>query len=139
MKRSLDQEKTMRPALRHSFLRRRGATAVLAMLYLVLFSTLALGFYAATTTAVQVSNNDSQVSRAFLASESGLDFMRYHLAHVSIGAFSTDVTTELTNDLKDRLEPTPNMILSGNGTGLTVAASGTVFNIPAEPGKWIKL
>jgi hypothetical protein len=103
------------------------------MLYLVLFSTLALGFYAATTTAVQVSNNDSQVSRAFLASESGLDFMRYHLAHVSISAFSTDVTTELANDLKDRLEPT------GNMSGLTVGVSGTVINIPAEPNKYVKL
>jgi hypothetical protein len=133
MKRRLDQEKTMRPALRHSFLRRRGATAVLAMLYLVLFSTLALGFYAATTTAVQVSHNDSQVSRAFLSSESGLDFMRYHLARVSISPYSTDVTTELANDLKDRLEST------GNMPGLTIGVSGTVINIPAEPNKFIKL
>ena len=85
----LTEEKTMRPALRQFHpQRRRGATAVLAMLYLVLFSTLALGFYAATTTAVQVSHNDSQVSRAFLASESGLDFMRYHLSRVSIPAYA---------------------------------------------------
>jgi len=125
----------MRPALRHSFLRRRGATAVLAMLYLVLFSTLALGFYAATTTAVQVSHNDGQVSRAFLASESGLDFMRYHMARVSIPAYAPagTVTTELANDLRDRLEST------GNLPGLTVGASGTVIHIPAEPGKYIKL
>ncbi|HEV2296365.1 MAG TPA: hypothetical protein VGR35_21155 [Tepidisphaeraceae bacterium] len=115
--------------------RRRGATAVLAMLYLVLFSTLALGFYAATTTAVQVSHNEEKASRAFLASESGMDFMRYHLARVSIPPFApaTSVTTELANDLKERLENT------GNMPGLTVAASGNVINIPAEPNAYIKL
>lgn len=114
---------------------RRGATAVLAMLYLVLFSTLALGFYAATTTAVQVSHNDGQVSRAFLASESGLDFMRYQLARVSIPAYAPaeSVTSELVNDLKARLEST------GNMPGLTVGAVGNVITIPAEPNKYIKL
>ena len=115
--------------------RRRGATAVLAMLYLMLFSTLALGFYAATTTAVQVSHNDEQVSHAFVASESGLDFMRYHLARVSIPPTTTgqNVTAELTADLKNRLEGTPNM------SGLTVAASGSVISIPAEPNAYINL
>ncbi len=115
--------------------RRRGATAVLAMLYLMLFSTLALGFYAATTTAVQVSHNDERVSHAFIASESGLDFMRYQLARVSIPPTSTgsNVTAELAYDLKNRLENTPNM------SGLTVAASGSVISIPAEPNAYIKL
>jgi hypothetical protein len=105
------------------------------MLYLVLFSTLALGFYAATTTAVQVSHNDEQVSRAFLASESGMDFMRFHLARVSIPPSTTGnaSTAELANDLKARLEST------GNMPGLTVAASGSVIHIPAEPDRFIKL
>lgn len=114
---------------------RRGATAVLAMLYLMLFSTLALGFYAATTTAVQVSHNDEKVSHAFVASESGMDFMRYHLARVSIPAFApaTSVTAELAYDLKERLENT------GNMPGLTVGMAGSVISIPAEPNAYIKL
>ncbi|MDQ3439693.1 MAG: hypothetical protein M3478_05025 [Planctomycetota bacterium] len=126
----------MKTALRHNLpRRRRGATAILAMLYLVLFSTLALGFYASTTTAVQVSHNDGQVSRAFLASESGLEFMRYHLERVSIPPTTTGAasTTELANDLAERLEDT------GNMPGLTVGASGTVITIPAEPNAYIKL
>ena len=126
----------MRPALRqYQQRRRRGATAVLAMLYLVLFSTLALGFYAATTTAVQISHNDEKVSRAFVASESGLDFMRYHLARVSIPPTTTGnaSTVELAQDLAARLEDT------GNMPGLTVGVAGSVINIPAEPDKFIKL
>ena len=33
--------------------RRRGTASVLAMLYLVIFSTLAIGFYSAVTTSVE--------------------------------------------------------------------------------------
>ena len=35
---------------------RRGVTALLAMLYLLLISSLAIGFYAATTTQSQVAS-----------------------------------------------------------------------------------
>ena len=52
-------------------LRRRGMTSLLAMLYLILISALALGFYASTTVSSQLSNNDERVARAALASESG--------------------------------------------------------------------
>lgn len=64
--------------------RRRGVAAVLAMLYLVLFSVLALGFYAATTTAVQVSGNEKRSNAAFFAAESGMNFMRYQLAQITL-------------------------------------------------------
>ena len=63
---------------------RRGATAIIAMLYLVLFSSLAVGFAAATQTAVQVAYNDDAAQRATLAAESGIDFVRFHLAQLSI-------------------------------------------------------
>ena len=43
---------------------RRGAVAMLAMLYLVLFSTMAIGFYAAVTTASQTSNSDQRVRKS---------------------------------------------------------------------------
>src|SRR5437762_9478662 len=52
--------------------RRRGVAALLAMLYLVIFSTLALGFYSAVTTAAQVAQNDERVMNAQVATESGL-------------------------------------------------------------------
>ena len=51
---------------------RKGITAVLAMLYMALFSTLALGFYAAVTTSVQVASNEQSQTRAMRAAESGI-------------------------------------------------------------------
>src|SRR5688500_16444283 len=46
--------------------RRRGMTSVLAMLYLMLFSALALGFYAQATTASQLSNNERNSHQAMI-------------------------------------------------------------------------
>ena len=62
---------------------RSGMTAVLAMLYLTLMASLALGFYSATNTAVLVSDNEQKVERTRLAAESGLDFARFyrHFGH----------------------------------------------------------
>src|SRR5438132_7455435 len=65
---------------------RRGMAAVLAMLYLTLMASLALGFYSATNTASQVSNNEQKVERVRLAAESGLDFARFQLSRVAIPA-----------------------------------------------------
>src|SRR5258705_10042973 len=66
--------------------KRHGMTAVLAMLYLTLMASLALGFYSATNTAVQVSHNAQKVERARLAAESGLEFANYHMSRVQMPA-----------------------------------------------------
>src|SRR6266566_2495543 len=63
---------------------RSGITAVLAMLYLTLMASLALGFYSASNTAVIVSDNEQKVERTRLAAESGLDFARFNLSRVLI-------------------------------------------------------
>src|SRR5205809_389468 len=44
--------------------RRRGITSAMAMLYLTLFATLSLGFYASITTSVQVARNDQRNAEA---------------------------------------------------------------------------
>src|ERR671913_274599 len=82
-------------------LRRRGLSSLLAMLYLILFTKLALGFYASTTTQTQVVANDMNGARANLAAETGIDFVRYHLGLVSIPAATTqaNITQEVYNDL----------------------------------------
>ena len=90
---------------------RRGVTSVLAMLYLVLFGTLAIGFYAAPTTQSQLVANDERTAGALFASESGMDFMRYQLARVSIppGTPNDVVVQRLYDDLRTQLEDTGNL------------------------------
>ena len=82
--------------------RRRGISSVLAMLYLTLFSALAVGFYATVNTAVQVSYNDQRAIQAFGAADSGLEFMRYQLANVSIP--STTAKTEVITKRRAKVE-----------------------------------
>src|SRR5215472_2582900 len=87
----------------------RGITSAMAMLFLVLFATLSLGFYASVTTSVQVANNDRRNARALLAAESGVQFMRYDLANVYINQTSPDPMGELYTQLQSRLGSTSNL------------------------------
>jgi len=108
--------------------RSQGMTSVLAMLYLVLFGTLAIGFYAATNTQTQIVNNDERAARAQLAAESGMDFMRYQLSRVYIPPEPLppdQVIVELHHDLKELLDGTTNM----GGQPITLA--GNTIHIPA--------
>ena len=45
---------------------RKGVASVLAMLYLIIFSTLAVGFYTAVTTSVQLAHNDERSMNALV-------------------------------------------------------------------------
>src|SRR5688500_17039647 len=84
---------------------RRGTASFLAMTYLVLFSSLALGFHAATTMSVQVAANDRRSAAAQSAAESGLAFMKYQLKPVSVPPNTPrdGLVTEVYNDLKAQL------------------------------------
>ncbi len=115
--------------------RRRGITAVLAMLYLVIFGVMAVGFYAATTTATQVSENERRTSAAAFAAESGMDFVRYQLAQVVIphGTPPSQLFTTVYEQLEYNIEGTPNL-----GVG-SVSMWGNVISIPANPDSYITL
>src|SRR5688572_30244028 len=91
--------------------RNRGVTSLLAMLYLVLFATLAVGFYASSNTSTQVAHNDQQSARAMLACESGTSFMRYQMALMNLpyGTNATNLMANTATALGACLDGTPNM------------------------------
>src|SRR5688572_20942504 len=90
--------------------RRRGVASVLAMMYLLIFAALALGFYAATNMSAQLSSNEKRTIEAQLAAESAVAFLQYHLSAVNIpgGLTSEQAFAELNTQLRARL------ISSGN-------------------------
>src|SRR5215207_6899532 len=112
--------------MNRSFRNRRGVTSVIAMLFLVLIGTLALGFYTSTTTATALARNDRRTAKALMAAESGIQFMRHALANVSIPPTTTSATllTELGNDL------VADANISGNLMGAAITRSGNVITIP---------
>ncbi len=112
---------------------RRGIASVLAMLFLVLFAVLALGFYSSVTTSVQIAGNEQRSNKARLAAESGVQFMRYQLAHVNIPNDSTTVLSDLYTDLKTSLEGTANL-----GSHTVSLVDNTIY-IPGETASYIPL
>jgi len=114
----------------HATRRRRGIASVLAMLYLVLFSVMAIGFYAATTMATQISRNERRISDSQLAAESGLQFMRYQLGQVDIstGTLQADLLPKVCTELGRLMNNTGNM--GGNTVQIT---NGTIY-IPSQTG-----
>ena len=140
-------------ALKSTGSSRRGVASLLAMLYLVVFAALALGFYAQTNTSVQVSNNERRTKEALMAAEAGLQYIRYELSRVTIPMMAppmpqlTDdqVFEEVQMDLKSSIESGGN--LEGGGTvGDIVYDTNPVdgispprFEIPADPKQYIRL
>lgn len=107
---------------------RRGFAAVIAMIFLALFSVLALGIYATGTMSSQVTEADRRQLLAQSAAESGLDWVRYQLGRTTIppGTTATAAIDQLWTDLQAQVAGTANL-----GTD-TISRSGNVIRIPAR-------
>src|SRR5215217_9001922 len=112
----------MNPVNNHPLRRHRrnrpGVTAMLAMLFLVLFSVLSLGFYALITTSVAVSGSEQHAAHAMLAAESGMEYVRYHLGNVHVPPQTSDanLVQAVYDDLFNLTKNTASM--SGQNVGI---------------------
>jgi hypothetical protein len=113
---------------------RKGVTAVLAMLYLTIMASLALGFYSASNTAVMVTYNEQRVERARLAAESGLDFIAFQLSKVTVPAKTPPEQRFATAAAK----LAANMDGSGNLNNGSIFVSSDLIRIPTDPRAYIK-
>jgi hypothetical protein len=112
--------------------RQRGSTALLAMVYLILITTLAVGFYEATTLSSEISNNDVKVARSYTAAESGQNFMRTTLANVNIPKSTkyTQLFDALYTKLGEQLNGTDNMPAAAKD--ISRSADGNTIYIPGQ-------
>src|SRR5438874_8206562 len=115
--------------------KRHGMTALLAMLYLSLIASLAVGFYASTNSAAMVTANEQRTNMALMSCESGMDFMRFHLSQLTIphGGTENQRMQALYNQLKSQLENT------GNFGSKTISITGTTISIPSNANEYIQL
>jgi hypothetical protein len=118
-------------------------TSLLAMLFLVLFAVLALGFYAASTVSVQVARSDVEASESAVAADSGLNFMRYQMARLRVPAGTTpaQMLHEVYNQLASNMDGTANLganAVGFDGTTVSVpsASSGEYVMIAADGGRF---
>lgn len=110
--------------------RRHGLASVLAMLYVVLISTLAVGFYVATTLSAQIARNDQGLSRAQAAADGGMQFVRYQLGAITMppGTQVQDYLTQAASQLDTLIGGSQNM----NGQHVQVT-NGAIY-IPSQNG-----
>jgi hypothetical protein len=118
--------------------RRRGSTALLAMLFMTLFAALAVGFFGSVTMSVQVAGNEQRTSRARVASDSGMQFMKYHLATLGIPASTP--TTQLFTRVYERLGAKLNNFanMPAGARTIDLADGDTTIRIPGGANNWIK-
>lgn len=64
--------------------KRRGAALIIAMIFVLIFSALAVSMAAMSGTNVQLSDNQHNINSALSAAQSGLEIMRYYLSGMSI-------------------------------------------------------
>jgi Tfp pilus assembly protein PilX len=72
----------------------RGAVLVLSMIFIVLFSALAVAMASLSETNVQVASNQHKVGTALHAAQSGLECAKYLVKTVSLAATSTNTVTD---------------------------------------------
>ena len=114
---------------------RRGVTSMLAMIYLILCSSLALGFYYSISTAIAVGDNSSAISHARLAAESGMEIIRVPLSRLVIppSADAKNIIDVVHAQLADMLEATENL------KGREIKLVGKTIHIPAGEDQFIAL
>ena len=107
---------------KHQSQRRHGLSSVLAMLYLVLFSTLAVGFAAATAMNSQISRNERALQQADSAADGGMQFIRYQLGSMTIppGTQTAQLLSAAATSLATQLNGSSNM--GGNTVQVTNGA-----------------
>lgn len=83
--------------------RQKGVALIICMVFVVIFSALSTAMLEMSTANIQISNNHSQSNTAFVASQSGLEIVRYWLNGIVVpGSVLPD----------DRLEYVTNAFLS---------------------------
>ena len=112
--------------------RRRGVVSVLAMVFLVIFAVLAVGFAEAVVFNGQIARNERGSNQAMASADAGMAFIRYQFASFTMPQ-GTDATNLLANTaakLGTLLNGTGNM-----GTSTVSVVSGAI-NIPSAAG-WV--
>ena len=82
------------PSTRKRHHRRRGAALILSMLFVLIFSALAVSLASLTGTNVQIASNQHRVNTALYAAQSGLECAKYIVNTVSLDQTNMNYVTD---------------------------------------------
>ena len=106
--------------------KRKGAVLIISMIFVVIFSALAVSMAAMSGNNVQIAENHRKADHARACAESGFNVIRFWLNRVSIsGTTSADLKfSQIALSLQDELT-------SQSITNVTTSCNGTVVTIPS--------
>ncbi len=108
-------------------LNRQGAVLIVSMIFVLIFSALAVSMAVMSGTNVQLSSNQHKVGCALASTESGLDVMRYWLnqvtfpSYIAPSKYFSEIIDTLQSDLSDN-----------NITNITVKNNGIIPTVPLD-------
>jgi hypothetical protein len=110
--------------------------AVIAMLFLVLFATLAVGFLVTTEMSSQIAGNEQKLGLARMSADSGMEFIRYQLGSITLpsGTNSSNILANTANQLASL----PALSSAANMGANTVSVNNGTIYIPSQTG-WMTL
>jgi len=111
----------MAPVKKTVRLNRRGAVLIISMIFVLIFSAIAVSMATLSGTNVQLASNQQKVDCALASSESGLEVMRYWLTSVAIPNSTppSDYFGVIVDTLQDDLT-------ANNISNLTVLFDGSI-------------
>jgi len=105
---------------------RRGVALIIAMIFLIVFASLAVSMAAMSGASLQISNNQRDANIAFTATESGVEVFRYWLSDISVpqSLSPSERLTTVANNLQTRLTDAEvsNISTSYNGSEITISS-----------------
>jgi Tfp pilus assembly protein PilX len=106
----------------------KGAVLIVSMIFVLVFSALAVSMAALSGTNVQIADNQCKLDRARSCAESGFDVIRFWLNKVSISG-----TTSESQRLTAIANSFQNELTDAGITNLVVSFDGTTITIPSVP------
>ena len=114
---------------------RAGAALIIAMIFVLVFSSLGVALFAMSGSNVQIATNQHKVNRAFASAESGMQVMRYWLSRVLIPASTapSGYLSAIINTIQSDLAANniSNFVVNNDGSIPTVtldSATGQTFS-----------
>ena len=106
-------------------LTRRGAVLIVSMIFVLIFSALAVSMAAMSGTNVQLASNQHKVGCAIASTESGLETMRFWLNQVTFpsSVLPSDYHGEIVSSLQNDLS-------ANSITNITIYNDGTIAPVP---------
>ena len=107
---------------------RKGAVLIVSMIFVLVFSALAVSMAGLSGTNVQIADNQCKLDRARAAAESGFEVIRYWLSKVSISGTTSESQrlTEIANSFQNELT-------DAGVANLSITFDGTTITIPSVP------